>query len=72
METKKWYQSVGIWGGVIAFISVPIGIIFGVSLSADEQRVSADSITAIITGLVNLGGIGLGVYGRWKATREIK
>ena len=71
METKKWYQSVGLWGGIIAFVATVAGM-FGIVISAEEQSTLATHLSTIIEGIVALVGIVLGVYGRIKATKAIQ
>ncbi|WP_449246283.1 hypothetical protein [Desulfarculus baarsii] len=65
-ETKPWYQSKTIWGGVVSFIAV-VGGLFGLNMNADEQ-------TAVTEGLMAVGGligVGMTIWGRLSASKGI-
>jgi hypothetical protein len=66
METKPFYQSKAVWGGVIALLSVVAGA-FGYSVGADDQIALVD---ALATGGGAVGAL-LAVYGRIVASGKI-
>jgi len=66
-ESKKWWESKTVWGGIIAVLSAIAGA-FGYTVSPDMQAELATNITAI-GGAV--GGV-LAVYGRVKATKSVE
>ena len=67
METKAWWQSKTIWGGLVAIGSALAGVA-GIAISPELQ----DEIVALV--MVIAGGVGglLSIYGRIKADKEIK
>ena len=66
-QSKPWYTSTGVWGGIIAAASPLIGIIFHVSLSDANVTALSDSLAAFGSGI---GGL-IAIYGRMKATTSI-
>ena len=66
-ESKKWWESKTVWGGIIAVLSAIAGA-FGYAVSPDMQAELASNVTAI-GGAV--GGV-LAVYGRVKATKSVE
>lgn len=65
-ESKKWYQSKGIIGGIVALLSAALTLA-GVTLSADEQVQLTDLLIAL-GGVV--GGL-LAIIGRKRATKKV-
>lgn len=64
---KAWYESKGMWGGVVALVAGVAGAA-GYALSVEE----VDNLTTLITSLASgLGGL-LAMYGRKKAATTIK
>ena len=66
-QTEKWYQSRGVWGGLIAVVA-GIAALFGLTISAEVQVEVVDLLIAL--GPV-IGGA-LALYGRLKATKRIE
>ena len=66
METKKWWESKAVWGGIVAVLAGAAGL-FGVSLGVEDQAYVIDAITAIASAV---GGL-LAVYGRVKADTKV-
>lgn len=67
MEQKNWYESKAVVGGLVAATS-GVAAVFGVALGPEEQ----ETLVAAITGIgAAIGGI-LAVYGRIKASKNIK
>ena len=64
MQTKKWYQSQTIWGGIIAFLMF-IVTVFGLDL---DQGM----ITELITRLAELVGLIMVILGRLNAKTIIE
>ena len=66
MESKPWYASTTVWGGIIAAVSPLIGVIFHVNLASEATAIS-DALAALGAGI---GGL-IAVYGRTKASTTI-
>lgn len=66
METKKWWESKAVWGGIVAVLAGGAGL-FGVSLGAEDQAQVVDAVLAIASAV---GGL-LAVYGRVKADTKV-
>ena len=66
MESKAWWQSKGVWGGVIAMLC-GIANGFGIEIGLDDQMVLSETVVTMIGGL---GGL-LAIYGRVKAKSSI-
>ena len=67
MDTKSWYASKAVWGGLIA-VGAAVAGGFGVVVDADTQSQIAD---LIVIGVGAVGGL-LAIYGRIKAGKSIK
>lgn len=67
METKKWYESSGMWGGLIALVSAVLAPVLGVTLDAALQ---ADITSAVVAGGGVVGSL-LAIWGRIRATKTI-
>lgn len=63
---KKWYESKGVWGGIIAMLAAISGA-FGYAVDADAQASIAELITVVVGGV---GGL-LAIIGRIKADRKV-
>lgn len=66
-QTKQWYQSSAVWGGILAVLAPAIAGIFHVTISTADTAQLADLLGA--AGGV-IGGL-IAVYGRVKATKKI-
>lgn len=66
-QTKPWYTSSGVWGGVIAVVTPLVGLVFHMTVSSADAAQLADALAGIGTAI---GGI-LAVYGRVNATKQI-
>lgn len=66
-DTKKWYMSKSVWGGMIAVVAAVAGA-FGYMLSPEDQASLTDA-AVVVAGAV--GGV-LAVYGRVKAEKMVK
>lgn len=71
METKKWWQSRAVWGGIIAVISGVIGV-FGKQIPAETQEFLSEQAVNIATAIGTVFGGVLAVYGRIRADKLIK
>lgn len=67
METKKWYESITIWGGVVAIGSAVANAAFGVYIDEQTQNEIAQNIMTVVGAI---GGIAA-IYGRLKAEKKI-
>jgi hypothetical protein len=71
--TKTWYQSTGVWGGVIAVLS-PALAWFGYTLTADDAQALSEATTQIallVGGATSaIGGV-ISIVGRVRASRRI-
>lgn len=66
-ETKAWWQSRTVWAGLVALFAGVAGMV-GYVIDSDMQ----ESIVALATGIVSgIGGL-LAIYGRIKASKQIK
>lgn len=66
-QTKPWYTSSTIWGGILAAVSPLIGIIFHINISDANTAAISDALAALGSGI---GGL-LAVWGRMRATTTI-
>ena len=65
--SKKWYESKGVWGGVISVIAIILGV-FGYNITPEDQQTIVASLAALGA---TVGSI-VAVVGRVKATKQIK
>ena len=70
-ETKKWYLSRGIWGGILVVLGLVLQF-FGIQLSAEEQNQISGLIIEIIAVVSELVGAILAIVGRVKAKTRIE
>ncbi len=66
MNTKPWYQSVTLWGAVVAGVSA-VANAAGVPVSDAEQQQVAETLTHV----GELVGLGLVVWGRVRARHQL-
>jgi endonuclease YncB( thermonuclease family) len=66
IETKPWYASKGVWGGVVAVIAGALGLL-GYTFGIEEQERLVEGILQLIA----VVGGALGLYGRVVATKPI-
>lgn len=66
-ETKSWYMSKTVWGGLIAVVAGAAGA-FGYTIAPDDQAQIVDAVVAAAT---VVGGL-LAVFGRVKASKAVK
>lgn len=66
-ETKAWYESKAVWGGLIT-VAAAIAGAFGVSIGADMQGQIVDYV---VLGASAIGGLAA-IYGRIRASKVIK
>lgn len=65
-ESKKWYLSKGVMGGIMSVFALTAGA-FGYVISPEEQEVLVLVITGLASGILSL----VGSLGRIKATKKI-
>lgn len=66
-ETKSWYMSKTVWGGLIAVAAGAAGA-FGYTIAPDDQAQIVDAVVVVAT---VIGGL-LAVFGRVKASKAVK
>lgn len=69
-ETKSWYASKGVWGGIIALASVIAGF-FGVQIDESTQAVIVDQITGSAAAVGVIAGAVTAIWGRLAANKQI-
>ena len=70
-NSKDWYKSKGIWGGIIMIVGLILGF-FGIDVGADEQAQIVDQIVNTVSSIMSLVGSIMAIYGRVKAKSTIK
>lgn len=65
-ESKSWYASKAVWGGVVALLSGLAGV-FGYAVSPDDQTQLASILAAVGA---TVGGAAA-IFGRIKASKSI-
>ena len=70
-ETKKWYESKTIWGGVITLLAVLLSFL-GIQIDEQTKQVLINETTAFASAAAALIGSLLTIYGRIKAEKRIK
>ena len=63
IDTKPWYQSLAIWGGLVSILAPFLGMIFHFTLGVEVTNEIAVNIVGIATGV---GGL-MSIYGRIRA-----
>ena len=71
MESKNWYESIGVWGGIVAVI-VSVAIFLKVIWMATSVAELIKNIDSLLLALSGIAGSAMAIYGRVKATKEIK
>lgn len=66
-EDKEWYESKGVWGGVITVLASVSGA-FGVTISMEEQEMITGLAVTTITGISGL----VSLIGRLVADKKIR
>lgn len=67
MDSKVWWQSRAVWGGVIAIVA-GIGPLVGVAVDADTQNALIECLTSLFAAV---GGL-LALVGRLRASTTIQ
>lgn len=65
-DSKKWYQSAGVWGGVCTVAFALAGAV-GWQVAPADQAQAISYVTGIATGIAGL----VALWGRVRATRRI-
>lgn len=71
METKKWYESKGMWGALVTVALVVLRLL-GMTGIAELVETESGSIVEWIVALGLLIGSALAFVGRLKATKKIE
>ncbi|MBY0393267.1 MAG: hypothetical protein K2Q27_08370 [Novosphingobium sp.] len=66
-NTKPWWQSMTIWGGIGQFLVLGAGIASGVAPDPTDSANASSAVIEIATGIFAL----LGILGRFRATKKI-
>ena len=70
MDSKPWYLSRGVWGGIVAAVAGVLALL-GRSLPADAVGPLTDDVMRIVEGLAAVIGGALAIYGRVKAQTPV-
>ena len=65
--TKAWYESKGVWGGVVAVAVIVMGV-FGYTITPEDQ----EKVVLALTAIGAAAGSIVSVVGRYKATKRIR
>lgn len=65
-DSKRWWESKGVWGGLIA-IAAAIGGLFGYDVTADDQT----AIIEAVAGIAGIAGALIAIWGRVRARKRI-
>jgi hypothetical protein len=65
-DSKPWWQSNGVWGGIVAVVAVILGF-FGYEIGGELQG----ELVEAITGAVAIVGALWGIIGRVRASKRI-
>ena len=72
-QSKPWFQSIGVWGGLVSMFAGVIGL-FGYHMSPDDvanvSKALAQGAQLLSSIVAVVGGI-IAVYGRVVATKKI-
>src|SRR3972149_7562540 len=71
-DTKKWYTSKTIWGGLIMMVSTILQVTGIVDISPDEQSTVTEGVLGVVSWIGQLVGAVLAIYGRIKASKSIE
>ena len=72
-ESKAWYQSIGVWGGVTGTVAGVAGL-FGYTISPEDQANVANALSQTVTLVSSLAALGGGlaaIFGRVRASKAI-
>lgn len=69
-ETKSWYASKGVWGGIVALASIIAGF-FGITIDENTQAVIVDQVTGSAAAIGVIAGAVTAIYGRIAATKQV-
>jgi hypothetical protein len=67
LDSKKWWQSEGIWGGVAALVATVAGFL-GYAVSAEDKV----AIEAVLASIVAAVGSLFAIHGRIRASKRIE
>ena len=67
MDSKAWWLSKGIWGGIVSAVAGILAAIWGVSLSPDDQELVVNLALAVASAA---GGV-MAIVGRLLAKKPI-
>ena len=71
-DTKKWYTSKTIWGGLIMMVSTILQVTGIVDITPDEQSTVIEGVLGVVSWIGQLVGAVLAIYGRIKASKSIE
>ncbi len=72
-ETKKWYESAGVIGGIVAALSGAAGL-FGYAITPADQAVLTTSVSQVLqlgAAVTTIVGGAIAVWGRVRASKTI-
>lgn len=65
-DSKKWYASKAVWGGIVALLAVLLGA-FGYTITGDDQSALIETLSVIGGSIGSL----LAIYGRISASKKV-
>ena len=69
-DTKKWYLSRGVWGGIIAAVASIAGIV-GHTINIEQQTQIVNTIMVLVPLFASAVGGLMALYGRIKAKHKL-
>jgi hypothetical protein len=73
-STKPWWQSIAVWGGVIAIAAQGYSLATGHVVSPDDQAALANTAVQVggwVSSGVTIAGALAGIWGRLRATTTL-
>lgn len=69
-DTKPWWQSRGVWGGVVAALCGILGALGWIT--RDEAATLTDALPDLLTAAGGVAGGALAVWGRLRAEKRVR
>ena len=72
-QTKRWFESAGVWGGIVAALAGVAGL-FGYTITPEDQAQIASTASRVAELVLSVGALGggiLSIFGRVRASKTI-